>query len=101
MSRPKRGIYGLAQFQIINYGMIHLEMPRRGKGEKGMINNWSDLYGEWDTQKGDNVPDRTRGIYCHNCDDLILWNEMKPWKKDDDTLDMLCPGCDAVLIEGE
>lgn len=41
------------------------------------------------------------GVYCRFCQDTIKYSEMRPWRKDDDTVDMLCPGCDTVLIEGE
>lgn len=41
------------------------------------------------------------GIYCRLCCVVIEFGKMKPWRKDDDTLDLLCPGCDSVLVEGE
>ena len=41
------------------------------------------------------------GIYCRLCQDTIKYSEMRPWGKDDDTVDMLCPGCGSVLVEGE
>lgn len=41
------------------------------------------------------------GVYCRLCQDIITYSEMKSWRKDDDTVDMLCPGCDSVLVEGE
>lgn len=43
----------------------------------------------------------TKGVYCRNCEDTIEYNEMKPFRRDDDAVDMLCPGCDVVLVEGE
>jgi len=42
-----------------------------------------------------------KGVYCRNCQCLVEYGEMKPFRKDDDTVDMLCNGCDAVLVEGE
>jgi hypothetical protein len=44
---------------------------------------------------------RKSGIYCKLCECHVQFDEMKPWQKDDDTVDMLCPGCDSVLVEGE
>lgn len=41
------------------------------------------------------------GLYCRVCEDFIEFREMMPWHKDDDTVDLLCPGCDGVLVEGE
>jgi hypothetical protein len=41
------------------------------------------------------------GIYCRNCEDVIDFGEMKPFMRDDDVLDMLCPGCDETLVRGE
>lgn len=41
------------------------------------------------------------GVYCRLCQDTIKYSEMKPLGKDNDTVDMLCPGCDSVLVEGE
>lgn len=46
-------------------------------------------------------PDKKSGLYCRNCEDFMKFNEMKPWHNDDETVDMLCPGCDAVLVKGE
>lgn len=40
-------------------------------------------------------------VYCRNCTDLILFSEMRPFRKDNDVVDMLCPGCGATLVEGE
>ena len=46
--------------------------------------------------------DETRkGVYCRNCEAVIEFGEMKPFRKDDDTVDMLCSGCDETLVEGE
>jgi len=42
-----------------------------------------------------------KGVYCKYCEFLVEYSDMKPWRKDDDTVDMLCPGCDSVLAEGE
>lgn len=42
-----------------------------------------------------------KGVYCKYCEFLVEYGDMKPWRKDDDTVDMLCPGCDYVLVEGE
>ncbi len=44
---------------------------------------------------------RANGIFCRLCGVLVEFGKMKPWRKDDDTLDLLCPGCDSVLVEGE
>lgn len=41
------------------------------------------------------------GVYCKRCEFLVEYSDMKSWRKDDDTVDMLCPGCDSVLVEGE
>ena len=43
----------------------------------------------------------TKGVYCRNCEAVIEFGEMKPYRKDDDNVDMLCSGCDSVLVEGE
>jgi|CXWL01.1.fsa_nt_gi hypothetical protein len=42
-----------------------------------------------------------KGVPCKYCEILVEYGDMKPWRKDDDTVDMLCPGCDCVLVEGE
>lgn len=42
-----------------------------------------------------------KGVYCRNCEDTIEFSEMKPFRRDDDAVDMLCPGCDKVLVGGE
>ena len=42
-----------------------------------------------------------KGVYCKYCEFLVEYGDMKPWRKDDDTVEMLCPGCDSVLVEGE
>jgi len=42
-----------------------------------------------------------KGVYCKCCEFLVEYGDMKSWRKDDDTVDMLCPGCDSVLVEGE
>ena len=44
---------------------------------------------------------RKKGVPCKYCEILVEYGDMKPWRKDDDTVDMLCPGCDCVLVEGE
>lgn len=44
---------------------------------------------------------RTGGVYCKRCEFLVKYGDMKSWRKDDETVDMLCPGCDSVLVEGE
>lgn len=68
------------------------------------MDNFSDLYGEPECGYV-NVLSYCRpkksGIYCQNCEAEIQFSEMKNWRKDDETVDKLCPGCDAVLIEGE
>ncbi len=73
------------------------------------LKEWADLHGEdyprnrcfsaLDWARG---KDKTRkSVYCRNCDCYVEFGEMKPYRKDDDTVDMLCNGCDAVLVEGE
>ena len=42
-----------------------------------------------------------KGVYCKYCEFLVEYSDMKSWRKDDETVDMLCPGCDSVLVEGE
>ena len=42
-----------------------------------------------------------KGVYCKRCEFLVEYSDMKSWRKDDETVDMLCPGCDSVLVEGE
>ena len=61
---------------------------------------WMDLYGE-DGEPDNKPPDKTIGIYCYNCEDLIPFGKMKNWHNDDETVDKLCPGCDTTLIKGE
>lgn len=56
---------------------------------------WLDLYGE----DGIEPEPKREGVYCRNCDDYIERKEMKRWVKDDDTIDLLCPGSDETLIE--
>lgn len=56
--------------------------------------------------KSQSVPSKygrqdVKGVYCRNCCAVIGFGEMKPYRKDDDTVDMLCSGCDSVLVEGE
>lgn len=84
-------------------------MLTEGKAKIMSLEEWADLHGEdypkrkffsaLDWARGE---DKTvRGIYCRNCDCIIEFSEMKPWGKDDDTVDMLCPDCGEVLVEGE
>jgi hypothetical protein len=42
-----------------------------------------------------------KGVYCKYCEILVEYGDMKPWHKDDETVDMLCPGCDGTLVTGE
>lgn len=51
-----------------------------------------------DVGRGDKT---VKGVYCRNCEAIIEFSEMKPYRKDDDTVDMLCSGCDETLVEGE
>ena len=47
------------------------------------------------------VYEEHKGVPCKYCEILVEYSDMKPWRKDDDTVDMLCPGCDCVLVEGK
>ena len=72
------------------------------------LEEWADLHGEdYPKRRYFSALDWMReeqprkGIYCRNCEDVIEYSEMKHWGKDDETVDMLCPDCGAVLVEGE
>lgn len=68
-----------------------------------MENDWSDLRGEPETGYVDVFAycRKSKGIHCKVCECLIEFDDMKPWRKDDETVDLLCPWCDSVLVEGE
>jgi hypothetical protein len=42
-----------------------------------------------------------KGVYCVLCTGVVGFSDMRPFRKDDDTVDMLCPGCGTVLVAGE
>lgn len=72
------------------------------------LEEWADLHGEdYPKRKYFSALDWLRGesprkgVYCRNCEDLIEYSEMKPRRKDDDSVEMLCPDCGATLVEGE
>jgi len=44
---------------------------------------------------------REQGRYCRYCEISVKYQDMKPYRKDNEAVDMLCPGCDSVLIIGE
>jgi Zn finger protein HypA/HybF involved in hydrogenase expression len=67
---------------------------------------WADLYGEepgegfgWFAEAARQAELRRGSVYCKNCDDFIKRDEMKRYTRDDETVDLLCPGCDSVLVE--
>lgn len=47
------------------------------------------------------MKENRKGVYCKRCEFLVEYSDMKSWRKDDETVDMLCPDCGAVLVEGE
>ena len=69
--------------------------------------SWSELHGdelegtvsEW-LEEAARQSELNKGrVFCRNCEDFIRRPEMKRFVKDDDTVDLLCPDCDAVLAE--
>ena len=69
--------------------------------------SWSELHGEEpEGTVGDWLAEASRQqelnkgrVFCKSCQDYIRRPEMKRWVRDDETVDLLCPGCDAVLVE--
>ena len=68
-----------------------------GAAVEAPAGHWLDI--STDTHK--RLSALKNGIYCRLCQDTITYSEMKPFRKDDDTVEMLCTGCDSVLVEGE
>ncbi len=63
------------------------------------INEWADLYGEWDTVPEPKKP--KNGIWCKYCETWISPFDLKHWNTDDEMVHFLCPGCDNELLEPE
>ena len=64
-------------------------------GEEDLIGTASDWLAEAARQR-----ELNKGrVFCRVCEDFIQRSEMKRWTKDDDWTDLLCPGCDSVLVE--
>lgn len=72
-----------------------------------MSDSWSELHGEdggytvreWFAEAA-RVAERNKGrVFCRPCDDFIRQDEMIKTTRDDETIDLVCPGCGAVLVE--
>jgi hypothetical protein len=65
------------------------------------MDEWADLYGEWDAAEP-SPPKPSRGaVYCQRCDCYVEKSEIKPQLADDDTWRFPCPGCDEELFPPE
>ena len=71
------------------------------------MDDWADLHGEepegsvsdWLKEAARQAELNKGRVYCRNCEVFVHRPEMKRWNKDDETIDLLCPGCDTVLVE--